>query len=61
MGAEDISNVNPLMDKNLINAFIDGVKKTIEMMAMTEVKTLKPYVSQDAESNGGICRRDSCR
>lgn len=46
--------INPLLDKNLINAFIDGVVKTLSLMANTNVKTLKPSIEKNFQAKGDI-------
>ncbi len=45
---------NPLLDKNLINAFVDGVKKTLSTMANTECKPGKPFVEKNYQAKGDI-------
>jgi chemotaxis protein CheX len=38
---------NPLFDKKLIQAFIDGVIKTLATIAQTEAKVGKPYIEPE--------------
>ncbi|MFK8138195.1 MAG: chemotaxis protein CheX [Bdellovibrionales bacterium] len=45
---------NPLLDKNLINAFVDGVQKTLSTMAMTNSNPQKAYVAKDFKANGEV-------
>lgn len=53
MGAEKM-NENPLLDKNLVQGFIDGMLKTLSTMAMTEAKTKKPFVETEFQAKGDI-------
>jgi chemotaxis protein CheX len=50
--AEQINN--PLLDKQLVNAFIDGVQKTLSTMAMTESSPKKAFVEKDFEAKGDV-------
>lgn len=54
MGAPKLETMNPLMDKRFINAFINGVQKTLQLMAQTEVKTASPIVEKVFESRGEV-------
>ncbi len=54
MGAPKIEASNPLLDKRFINAFIEGVVKTISLMAQTEVTTGKPSVQTQFQSKGEV-------
>ncbi|MEC9283794.1 MAG: chemotaxis protein CheX [Bdellovibrionota bacterium] len=45
---------NPLLDKNLVNAFVDGVKKTLSTMAMTESTPQKAFVERDFKAKGEV-------
>lgn len=55
MAAENHSSpTNPLLDKRLINAFIEGVIKTMSTIANTEVTTGKPTVEAQHSSKGEI-------
>lgn len=45
---------NPLLDKNLINAFVEGVKKTLETMANTTSKAEKPFVEKNYTAAGDV-------
>lgn len=45
---------NPLFDKKLINAFIEGVVKTMSTMASTEVKFGKPFVDTKSVTRGAV-------
>jgi chemotaxis protein CheX len=53
MGAPKI-NQNPLLDKNFLNAFIEGVVKTLSMMANTEVKPLTPKIETHYSAKGEV-------
>ena len=54
MGAEKLDQSNPLLDKRFINAFVEGVVKTVSMMANTEVSTGKPSVEKKFQSKGDV-------
>lgn len=54
MGEPKIENMNPLLDKRFVNAFIEGVIKTISTMANTTIKTGKPAVDKTFTSKGEI-------
>lgn len=54
MGAPKLENVNPLVDKRFINAFVEGVQKTLGLMAQTEVKVGTPYVEKVFSSRGEV-------
>ena len=54
MGAEKIENTNPLLDKRLINAFVDGVIKTLSSMAQTTVETGKPFIENELSQRGSV-------
>jgi chemotaxis protein CheX len=55
MAAENINNnSNPLLDKRLINAFIEGVVKTLSTMASTEVTTGKASIEAQFSAKGEI-------
>lgn len=45
---------NPLLDKTLINSFIEGVSKTLETMACTKVTYGKPFVEQKFSARGEV-------
>ncbi|MBL7671180.1 MAG: chemotaxis protein CheX [Bdellovibrionaceae bacterium] len=45
---------NPLLDKKLINAFIDGVKMTLSTMAQTNTVCGKPFIETDFKLRGDI-------
>ena len=45
---------NPLMDKNFLNAFVDGVVKTLSMMAQTEVRPGAPKVETQFQAKGDV-------
>ncbi len=45
---------NPLLDKKLINAFIDGVKMTLSTMAQTTAVCGKPFIETDFKLRGDI-------
>ena len=54
MGAEKLEKQNPLLDKRFINAFIEGVIKTVSLMAQVEVTTGKPHVDQKFSAKGDV-------
>jgi chemotaxis protein CheX len=55
MGAPKIEKqANPLHDKRFVNAFIEGVMKTISLMAQVELKTGKPKVEPCFNAKGEV-------
>lgn len=54
MGAEKLENKNPLLDKRFINAFVEGVMKTVSLTAQTEVNPGKPSVDPQFRSKGEV-------
>lgn len=55
MGAENLkSNHNPLTDKRLIEAFLEGVKKTFETMASTPILAEKASVTVKSETSAAV-------
>ncbi len=54
MSAALKTETNPLFDKRLINAFVDGVIKTMKTMAQTDVTPGKPYIEQNLNVKGDI-------
>ncbi len=54
MGAAHKIEINPLLDKNFLNAFVDGVVKTLSLMAGTDVKPLGPKIETKFESRGEV-------
>ncbi|MGZ3772194.1 MAG: chemotaxis protein CheX [Pseudobdellovibrionaceae bacterium] len=52
--APKIEGLNPLFDKRLINAFVDGVIKTLKTMAQTEATPGKPYIEPQFVLKGEI-------
>ena len=52
--APKMEATNPLFDKRLINAFVDGVIKTMKTMAQTDVSPGKPYIEQNFSVKGDI-------
>lgn len=54
MGAAEQTNPNPLMDKNFLNAFVDGVVKTLSLMASTEAKPQAPKIESKFQSKGEV-------
>ena len=54
MGAEELQNANPLMDKRLVTAFVDGVLKTLSSMASTQATPLKPFVDRNSRKSGEV-------
>ena len=45
---------NPILDKTLINSFIQGVSKTLETMASTKVTYGKPFVEKKFAARGEV-------
>ncbi len=54
MGAEKLANGNPLLDKRFINAFVEGVIKTLSLMASTEVTVGKPSIDSQFKAKGDV-------
>jgi chemotaxis protein CheX len=54
MGAPKLEKVNPLLDKRFVNAFIEGVVKTISMTAGTDVQTEKPIIEKEFRCKGEV-------
>lgn len=52
--AQKIENANPLLDKKLINAFVEGVVKTMSLMASTEVTVEKPSIEKQFTAKGEV-------
>lgn len=52
--APKVEAMNPLFDKRLINAFVDGVIKTLKTMANTDVVPGKPFIEPHFELKGEI-------
>ncbi len=52
--APNISNANPLLDKKMINAFVDGVTKTLATMAMTQTNTGQPSIEKEFSTRGDV-------
>ena len=52
--AKQLDEKNLLLDKTLVNAFVDGVLKTLSSMAGTEAQTQAPFVKKDFSSEGEI-------
>jgi chemotaxis protein CheX len=52
--APKMESKNPLFDKRLINAFVDGVIKTLKTMAYTEVTPGKPFIEPKFIMKGEI-------
>lgn len=46
--------VNPLFDKKLLQAFVDGVIKTLATIAQTEAKVGKPFIEPEFTEKGEI-------
>lgn len=46
--------LNPLFDKRLVNAFVDGVLKTLSSIAQTQASLGKPYIEQEFMLKGEI-------
>lgn len=47
MGAEKLEQGHPLLDKTLIDAFIDSVEKTMSTLANTQVSSSKPCIKKE--------------
>lgn len=45
---------NPLFDKRLLHAFVDGVIKTLATIAQTEAKVGKPFIEPEFTEKGEI-------
>lgn len=54
MGAPKIEQANPLLDKRFINAFVEGVIKTVSLMAQTEVSVGKPRIELKFQAKGEV-------
>ncbi len=52
--APKIDAPNPLFDKRLINAFVDGVIKTLKTMAQTDASPGKPFIEPQFVLKGEI-------
>lgn len=53
MGAPKIEK-NPLLDKNFLNAFVEGVVKTLSMMASTQCEPQAPKVESAFKPKGDV-------
>jgi chemotaxis protein CheX len=49
-----IARANPLFDKKLLQAFTDGVLKTLATIAQTEAKVGKPFIEPEFTEKGEI-------
>jgi chemotaxis protein CheX len=54
MGAPKLNTANPLLDKELIQAFIDGVTETLSTMAMTKAQPQKPKIEKGTHNQAEI-------
>lgn len=54
MGAPKIEQANPLLDKRFVNAFVEGVVKTVSLMANTNVECGKPYIDTQFKAKGDV-------
>lgn len=55
MGAPKLQQpANPLLDKRFINAFVEGVVKTVSLMAQMEVTTGKPALEPQFQPKGEV-------
>ncbi len=55
MGAPKLQQApNPLLDKRFINAFVEGVVKTVSLMAQLEVATGKPNLEAQFRPKGEV-------
>jgi len=52
--APKTEGMNPLFDKRLINAFVDGVLKTLKTMANTDASPGKPFIESKFVLKGEI-------
>jgi chemotaxis protein CheX len=52
--AAKVQPLNPLLDKKLINAFIEGVCKTLKLMANTDVTVEKPSIEKVSSAKGDV-------
>lgn len=52
--APKIEALNPLFDKRLINAFVDGVIKTLKTIANTDTTPGKPFIEPQFVAKGEI-------
>lgn len=52
--AKKTEEVNPLFDKRLLHAFVDGAIKTLATIAQTEAKVGKPFIEPEFTSKGEI-------
>jgi len=48
------TEMNPLFDKKLLQAFVDGVVKTLATIAQTEAKVGKPYIEPELSEKSEI-------
>ena len=53
MGAPKLDQ-NPLLDKNFLNAFVDGVIKTLSLMAATDAKPQSPRIESNFQAKGEV-------
>lgn len=49
-----VPETNPLFDKKLLQAFVDGVLKTLATIAQTEAKVGKPFIEPELSETGEI-------
>lgn len=54
MSAAPKENINPLFDKRLIAAFVDGVIKVMKTMANTDASVGKPFIEPNFTVKGDI-------
>lgn len=54
MSAAPKENVNPLFDKRLIAAFVDGVLKVVKTMASTDATPGKPFIEPNFTMKGEV-------
>ncbi len=54
MGAEKLTAGNPLLDKRFINAFIEGVVKTVSLMAQTNATPERASVEASFQPKGEV-------
>jgi len=52
--AKKTEELNPLFDKHLLQAFIDGVLTTLTTIAQTEAKVGKPFIEHEFVAKGEI-------
>lgn len=54
MGALKVGKSSPLLDRDFVNAFVDGVKKALATTAHTLVTAEKPFVEENYQPQGDV-------